>query len=75
MQSVRLNVFQRLVRQWDALHPYNAAQVLRLRGQADVAALERAWHEALGAMGLGRLSIRGTRFGYENLNGQADAHG
>ena len=35
MVHSRLNIFQRLVRQWDSLHPYNAAQVMQLEGEPD----------------------------------------
>ena len=34
-----INVFQRLARQWDEIHPYNAAQILKLSGVPDLSAL------------------------------------
>ena len=34
-----INVFQRLARQWDLIHPYNAAQILQIEGKASVEAL------------------------------------
>jgi hypothetical protein len=70
-QALRLNVFQRLARRWDALHPYNAAQVMQIAGAADLPRLESAWHEALDAMGLGIARVNGRHFLFENLNGQA----
>jgi hypothetical protein len=33
--SLKLNIFQRLTRQWDALHPYNAAQAMRIAGNIE----------------------------------------
>jgi hypothetical protein len=69
MSHGRLNVFQRLVRQWDALHPYNAAQVLHLRGIADVERWGNEWNRTLRAMGLGPVTVRDGRFAYEQLNG------
>jgi hypothetical protein len=69
MDSSRLNVFQRLVRQWDTVHPYNAAQVLRLAGKADLPRVRRAWHAALSTLGLGRVCVRGLDFRFEAVNG------
>jgi hypothetical protein len=66
----RLNLFQRLVRQWDAIHPYNAAQAIRIQGKADVPAIRTAWHDALGSLGLGRAHVERDRFYFEHLNGQ-----
>jgi hypothetical protein len=40
-----LNLFQRLICQWDKLHPYNAAQILQLAGPADIAALDATWQD------------------------------
>ncbi len=62
---MRLNVFQRVMRLWDEVHPYNAAQVLHLEGTADPDRLNRAWQEALAALGLGRIHINGDRFRHE----------
>jgi hypothetical protein len=49
--SSRINVFQRLARQWDQVHPYNAAQVLKIAGVPPVVELHGAWHDALNDMG------------------------
>ena len=65
----RLNIFQRLVRQWDVIHPYNAAQVIRLRGKPDLAAIRGAWHQAMATLGLGRAHVRRDTFHFEHLNG------
>jgi hypothetical protein len=71
MTAARLNVFQRLVRQWDTVHPYNAAQVLRLRGKPDLLAIRRAWHSTLATLGLGPVCVRGRQFHFEAVNGNA----
>jgi hypothetical protein len=61
------------VRQWDALHPYNAAQVMRLAGRAsDAARLDDAWRGTLDDLGLGKLQTLGDRYRFELLNG--DVH-
>src|SRR6476619_1807155 len=69
MQWAKLNVFQRLTRQWDALHPYNAAQVMKLTGSADVDRLAAAWCRTLDALGLGRVRFAGDAFRHEPING------
>jgi hypothetical protein len=74
MRTAKLNIFQRLVRQWDAFHPYNAAQVLRIDGQPDTDAWRGAWHEALDALGLGVVHIRDSTLRHECLNGHAQTH-
>jgi len=48
-----LNLFQRLMLQWDRLHPYNAGQILKLAGPGDATAIETAWREALAAIDFG----------------------
>src|SRR3954451_12102250 len=53
----RLNVFQRLIRQWDAIHPYNAAQVMRLRGRPDARAIGCAWSSMLRDLDLSPLRV------------------
>ena len=55
---------QRVMRVWDEVHPYNAAQVLHLAGTANVEKLVAAWNGTLLALGLGRISIAGSRFNY-----------
>src|SRR5688572_28710377 len=71
MRTAKLNIFQRLVRQWDAFHPYNAAQVLRIDGRADIDSWRSAWHEALDALGLGVVHVRDSTLRHECLNGHA----
>ena len=65
-----LNLFQRLVRQWDRLHPYNAAQVLKLAGPASAERLVVAWQETLNRLGLGRVHVNGRSFQHQPLNGE-----
>src|SRR5438552_3130779 len=72
--TARLNIFQRLVRQWDDLHPYNAAQVMRIAGPGDLELARSAWHDALEALGLGRVHVRGHNYHHECLNGDAISH-
>ena len=67
MVPLPLNMFQRLVRTWEEVHPYNAAQVLQFGGIPDVQAIQSAWHRALTALGLGRVRVEGTTFFYERL--------
>lgn len=67
-------MFQRLVHSWEAVHPYNAAQVLKLSGTPDPRAINAAWHASLEAMALGRVRAQGQKFGYEILNGQAERY-
>lgn len=52
MRTPRLNIFQRVVQRWDRIHPYNAAQVLKIAGQADLAALQLTWRQTLRSLGL-----------------------
>ncbi len=74
-RTAKFNVFQQLARQWDRLHPYNAAQVIKVRGQADLAASRSAWIEALQALNLGALCISENSYHYRCLNGEAITHG
>jgi hypothetical protein len=52
MQTTRLNIFQRVVRRWDQVHPYNAAQVLQIAGTADLESVQNAWRQSLLTLGL-----------------------
>src|SRR5690348_14434577 len=69
MSAGKLNVFQRLVRQWDELHPYNAAQVLQLRGTPDLDRWTNEWNRTLRELGLGRVRVYDGRFSVQQLNG------
>ncbi len=61
----QLNVFQRLTRQWDSLHPYNAGQMMKLAGPADRDALRAAWNSTLRELGLGIARVTGDSYLYE----------
>jgi NRPS condensation-like uncharacterized protein len=50
------------MRLWDRVHPYNAAQVLHLRGAMDVSRLAGAWSRTLSTLGLGRVQVQGNSF-------------
>src|SRR4051794_13422334 len=67
MEWARLNVFQRLTRQWDSLHPYNAAQAMKLAGDPDMHLLQREYEATLRELGLGRTRVRGRKFRWEAL--------
>jgi hypothetical protein len=71
--SARLNVFQQLMRRWDAVHPYNAAQAIHIRGTPDRPTMDRAWQSALVATGLGAVAVDADRYRFEALNGHAAA--
>jgi hypothetical protein len=73
--SARFNVFQRLVRQWEDLHPYNGAQILKIRGTVDLDRCRRAWLEALDFLNLGVVSITQSSYHHRCLNGEAMYHG
>jgi hypothetical protein len=74
MEWTGLNVFQRLTRHWDSLHPYNAAQAMKLAGPADRKRLASSWHATITAMGLGNVRVDGARFRYHELDDASRAH-
>lgn len=65
--SAPLNVFQRLIRKWETVHPYNAAQAMELRGQADTERWQNAWDESLAAMGLGLPVVEDNHLRFQPL--------
>lgn len=69
-----LNVFQRLVRTWEEVHPYNAAQVVTLKTAVAPHEAQRAWYQVLEAMGLGRVRVDSRHLKYEPLNGEASRY-
>jgi hypothetical protein len=48
----RLNMFQRLARQWSIAHPFNGAQVVVLAEEARVCDWESAWRSACRTLGI-----------------------
>jgi hypothetical protein len=75
MRTAPINIFQKLMQKWEAVHPYNAAQVMDIRGECNAARLQSGWDAALVSTGLGRINRNGTRYGFEALNGQAAVYG
>jgi hypothetical protein len=68
--AASLNVFQRLIRHWETVHPYNAAQAMTVRCAVDQATADRAWGMALSVLGLGKVRVSGQSVAYEHLNGE-----
>lgn len=67
MDWARLNVFQQLTRQWDSIHPYNAAQAMKLEGAPETDRLSSTYEATLGELGLGSAEVRGGRFRWHRL--------
>lgn len=69
--SSPLNVFQYLARQWDRVHPYNAAQALEVTGVVDVDRVNDAWLDVLRTLNVGRVRVAGAsgKFGFEGPTG------
>jgi hypothetical protein len=59
---VRMNLFQRLTRCWDQLHPYNAAQAMRLSVPCTHSFAQRAWDATLTDLGVGAVHVHGRRY-------------
>jgi hypothetical protein len=74
MKTVPLNIFQKLMRRWEAVHPYNAAQVMKIIGSADLDRWSNAWRDMLIASNLGRIALQGDRYRFEQLNGHMAAY-
>ena|SRR5690348_11016855 len=69
-----LNIFQRLVRTWEAVQPYNAAQVLTVDSAIGPQTAQLAWESALASLGLGRVRIDGRYLSHEVLNGDSSRY-
>lgn len=54
---IPLNIFQRIIRQWEEVHPYNGAQALVVTSAPPAGAIESAWNQALLSLGLGMLHV------------------
>lgn len=72
--AIPLNVFQRLLRGWEVVHPYNAAQVMEIRRELDPAAASAAWAATLDELQLGRVEIRKISYRHICLNGQMNRY-
>lgn len=74
MDARPFNVFQRVMRLWDMVHPYNAAQVIQLRGQLSPQRLEESWRAMLKTLGLGKVTIEGQTFRHQTCPPDAPEH-
>lgn len=61
MSLPRLNVFQRVILQWERLHPYNAAQAMRLTFSPGLADLTESWRTTIARLGLGPVRVEADR--------------
>lgn len=52
-----LNIFQRIIRQWEQVHPYNGGQILVVSSSPPAQEVEQAWNDALLSLGLGALHL------------------
>lgn len=66
-RSASLNIFQKTVRLWDTLHPYNAAQAMELAGDFSSDAVATAFNAAVRDLGLGVFVCTGSRYAIETL--------
>ena len=74
MARRKLNVFQRVMRLWDEVHPYNAAQVLHLEGIRDLEKLAGRMERDLASLwGSAASRVDGARFQSRNDKGRACA--
>lgn len=69
--SYRINAFQRLMRKWDELHPYNALAIAHVTGLPGADSLRRAAEALFAERGVARLSLDGDRACYEPGQGRA----
>jgi len=70
MQFVPYNAFQKIMRLWDEVHPYNAAQIMKLEGAPDYDRLNHHWRETLSTLGIGRIIMDGRRYAHTAWNGE-----
>jgi hypothetical protein len=59
---LKLNIFQRLTRQWDALHPYNAAQAMRIAGDVDDLEAATKLAQTLAELQVGWATLTGRHY-------------
>jgi len=64
-----LNIFQRVMLQWNDLHPYNAVHVVRLHGPPDLARLRQAIETSLTNRGLSVVTLDREHATYEYHSG------
>ena len=56
MQFVPYNAFQKIMRLWDEVHPYNAAQIMKLEGAGNFERIDEHWRSTLSRLGIGKSS-------------------
>jgi NRPS condensation-like uncharacterized protein len=71
MEFVPYNAFQKIMRLWDEVHPYNAAQIMRLEGAADYERINAHWRKTLSTLGIGRVVMDGAQYAHTSWNGEA----
>src|SRR5687768_12221704 len=54
---LRMSGFQKMMLEWDGIHPYNAVHAVALTGRADILALQNAVHRVCAATGIGELVV------------------
>jgi hypothetical protein len=64
-QLGRLNAFQRVMRHWSELHPYNATHTYKIAGPLRLAALEEALAETYIRNGLGIVEVSPDGLSYQ----------
>ena len=62
MQFLRMNLFQRMVQQWDVLHPYNAGQLMYVADAIDPQHAAACWSQTLRQLGMGGIEWSGRRY-------------
>jgi len=70
----RLNIPQRTVLMWDAMHPYNAIHVVRIPLPLDIARLKDSVDKHLESKGLSGLVIDRKKKNYNFKGGASDIH-
>jgi hypothetical protein len=70
MNFVPYNAFQKVMRLWDEVHPYNAAQIMKLEGAPDYQKLNDHWRSTLLRLGIGRIVMDGPRYAHLAWNGE-----
>src|SRR5262249_49093413 len=70
MDFVPYNAFQKVMRLWDEVHPYNAGQIMKLEGEADVDRLNETWKSTLSRLGIGRIVMNGATYAHTSWKGE-----
>lgn len=62
MPFLRMNLFQRMARQWDGLHPYNAGQLMYIAATIDPHHAVACWSQTLRELGMGGIEWSHRRY-------------